>query len=307
MTRQGALLSGARYVLGEEEVPYTEIPGLPERAREFRMAMNPRLWGWGTVRRTSRSLADLAVESGRTTLELAGADPGAVDELILCSTEFPGSAREHGSFVEQITSGLGLPGTAFTGLTLNRCTNLLAAIDVASALVTAQRRRTVLVITTDKARDERDRTENFALFSDGAASCLISGQGYGSPTYEVTACACAQRNGDLDWSHEISSDLARAVNEELLKPRGLELAGLEALMPANILAPLLMAKERQAGFSPGQLDTGNVPRIGHCFAADPLINLVDRAAAGRVRNGGRYLLAVSLPGTRYGVLLRACG
>lgn len=307
MTGQQALLSGARYVLGEEEVPYTEIPGLAERAWEFRMAMNPRLWGWGTVRRTSRSLADLAVESGRATLEAAGADPAAVDELIVCSTEFPGNAHTHGTFVEQLTSGLGLPDAAFTGLTLNRCANLLAAIDIASALVTAGRRRTILVITTDKARDEGDRAENFALFSDGAASCLISGQSYGSPAYEVTACACAQRNNDLDWSHEISSDLARAVNEELLKPQGLALAELDGLMPANIFTPLLMAKERQAGFSPAQVDTGNIARIGHCFAADPLINLVDRAVAGQVRNGGRYLLAVSLPGVRYGVLLRACG
>ncbi|HEY0934817.1 MAG TPA: hypothetical protein VGD91_13870 [Trebonia sp.] len=306
VTGEQALLSGACYVLGEDEVPYSEIPGLAERARELRMAMNPRLWGWGTVWRTHRDLAGLAVESGRATLEATGADPAAVDELILCSTEFPGNARVHGSFVEQVTSGLGLPDTAFTGLTLNRCSNLLVAIDIASALVTAGRRRTVLVVTTDKVRDERDRAETFALFSDGAASCLVSGQGYGTPSYEVTACACAQRNSDLDWSHEISSDLARLVNQELLKPQGLGLAELDALLPANIFTPLLLAKERQAGFAPGQVDTRNIARTGHCFAADPLINLVDRAAAGQVRDGGRYLLAVSLPGSRYGVLLRAC-
>jgi 3-oxoacyl-[acyl-carrier-protein] synthase-3 len=300
------MLSGTRYVLGEAEVHHSAIPGLAGRARDFRMVMKPELWGWGTVRRTGRSLAELAVESGRVTLEAAGLDPAAVDALILCSTNFPGDARTHGSFMETITIGLRLPEAAFTGLTLNRCTNMLAAIDVAAALVASGRRRTVLVITTDKAADERARVEQFALFSDGAASCLIAADGYRSPAYEVVACACAQQNRDLDWSHELSSDLARTVNEALLKPGGLELGQVDSLMHANIVIPLLVTKERQAGFSPGQLDTGNIPRVGHCFAADPLINLADRAAAGQVHAGRYYLLAASVPGVRYGILLRAC-
>lgn len=307
MARGRVMLSGPRYVLGEAEVHHSAIPGLAERAQDFRMVNKPGLWGWGTVRRTSRSLADLAIESGRATLEAAGFDPAGVDALILSSTNFPGDARTHGSFVETITTGLRLPDAAFTGLTLNRCTNLLAAIDVATALVASGRWRTVLVITTDKVGDERARVEKFALFSDGAASCLIAADGYRSPAYEVVACACAQQNRDLDWSYEISSDLARVVNEALLKQGGLDLGEVDGLMHANIFIPLLVTKERQAGFSPGQLDTSNTPRVGHCFAADPLINLIDRAAAGQVRDGGHYLLAASLPGVRYGILLRACG
>ena len=53
------------------------------------------------------------------------------------------------------------------------------------------------------------------------------------------------------------------------------------------------------------MDAVNTPRFGHCFAADPLINLVDRAARGAVEEGSAYLLAVSVPGARQGVLLRA--
>jgi 3-oxoacyl-[acyl-carrier-protein] synthase-3 len=44
--------------------------------------------------------------------------------------------------------------------------------------------------------------------------------------------------------------------------------------------------------------------VGHCFAADPLINLVDRDAQGELRDGAHYLLAASVPGSRIGVLLR---
>jgi 3-oxoacyl-[acyl-carrier-protein] synthase III len=63
-------------------------------------------------------------------------------------------------------------------------------------------------------------------------------------------------------------------------------------------------KERQAGFTLAQLRMGNVERIGHCFATDPLINLTDLVTSGEGEIHGLYLLASSVPGARHGVLLR---
>jgi len=68
--------------------------------------------------------------------------------------------------------------------------------------------------------------------------------------------------------------------------------------------PLLVMKERQAGFREDQLYLDNIVRIGHCFAADPLINLVDRAALGHLLEGHYCMLAASVPGARFGVLLQ---
>ncbi|HEX6870664.1 MAG TPA: 3-oxoacyl-ACP synthase [Micromonosporaceae bacterium] len=300
-----AYLSGASYVLGEVAVHHADLPGFAERARALRMPMVANLFGWGTVRRTDRDLVELAVESGRATLGAAGVAPDQVGALILCSTRFPGGPDTHGQFVASIMAGLDLTEAAFTGLTLNRCTNLLAGIDIAAALVGCGRHRDVLVITTDAIDDESARLEQFALFSDGAASCLVAAQPYGSPAFEVLSCASAQRNADLDWSHEISAELSRTVNEALLKADGRGLDGVTALLHANLFLPIVTMKERQAGFTADQLDTGNVARTGHCFAADPLINLVDRVSAGRVSDGDTYMLAVSVPGVRHGILLRA--
>lgn len=298
-------VNAPRYVLGEIEVDHASLPGFADRVRAYRMASQPRLWGWGTVRRTERSLTDLAVDSGRASLLAAGVDPVGVDALVLCSTRFPGGPDTHGQFVADVMAGLGMPTAAFTGVTLNRCTNLLAGIDLASALVAAGRHRSVLVVTTDAVADESERFEQFALFSDGAASCLVAAERHGAPAYELLGCASAQANADLDWSHEISSDLSREVNDALLKPDGSALADIAGLLHANLFLPLVGMKERQAGFAATQLDTRNVARVGHCFAADPLINLADREADGRVADGERYVLAVSVPGVRHGVLLRA--
>ncbi|WP_200836980.1 3-oxoacyl-ACP synthase [Streptomyces sp. WAC05374] len=297
-------LCGPAYVLGEQDADHTTVQGLTERARKFGMPAKASLWGWGRVRRTAKDLETLAVESGTATLRSCGADPGSVDALILCSTRFPGGPVTHGRFVEHILTGLGVGDAAFTGITLNRCTNLLVGIRTAQALVAAGHHRRVLVITTDRVTDESVRMENFALFSDGAASCLVSDEPLGPDTYEIAGGASAQDPGALDWSHEISADLARVVNERIFEAAGMKAGDVHAVLHTNLYRPVVVLKERQAGFSKEQLFLDNIARTGHCFAADPLINLVDRAAAHGTRPDGHYLLVSSVPGVRVGVLLR---
>ena len=296
-------LYGAQYVLGEHESDYTGIANLPELAKEFQMPPDANLWGWGGIRRTDRTLEELAIGSGAATLRAAGVAPDTIDALMLCSTGIPGPSEGHGTFVETVLTGIGLGDIPFYGQTLNRCVNLLASIDVARAFVASGRYRRILVITTDRVTDETLRMTNFALFSDGAASCVVSADP-GEDGHEIIACATAQDAATLEWGGELSSDLARQVNQRLLEPLGMKLGDVDALMHANIFKPLVVMKERQAGFTPAQLHIDNIARIGHCFAADPLVNLVDRTALGHVRGGGFSMLAASVPGSRIGVLLR---
>lgn len=300
-------LHGPRYALGEEVVDHASIAGLDERIARFGLTPNAGLWGWGTFRRTARSLEQLAIDSGTATLRAAGMEPSSIDALMVCSTRIPGSSEGHGRFMETVIRGLGLGDVPYYGQTLNRCVNLLAALDMASAFVAAGRYRRVLCVTTDRVGDEAERMAGFALFCDGAASCVVSADEDGPEAYQVLGCATAQDTATLEASNEISSDLARVVNERLLGPQGMKVGDVDGLMHLNLFTPLVVMKERQAGFSAEQLYLENIPRNGHCFAADPLINLVDRVEAGQVRAGGHYLLAASVPGSRIGVLIRGIG
>lgn len=296
------VLAAPHYVLGEIEEDHTAIVNLAERVAEFRMRATASLWGWGKIRRTERTIEELAVECGTATLASAGLDPAAVDSVVLCSTGFPVGTGVHGAFVERILTGLGIADADFVGVGINRCTNLLAGLQVADALVRSGRHRRVLVITTDRVVDETTRMDKFALFSDGAASCVVAEDH--PDGFDLLACATANRVAELDWSNEINPALAVEVNERLLKPFDLTLADVAGLLHTNVYQPIVYLKEMQAGFTKGQLYLDNITRTGHCFAADPLINLVDRGAAGQLRDGGHYLLAASVPGSRAGVLLR---
>jgi len=300
-----AYLGGASYELGEHEAGYAAIENLDELADRFKLVRDPGLWGWGSIRTTSRELDELASAAGSAALRAAGADPAGVDALVLCSNRVPGPAEGHGSLVASVLAGTGLGDIPCYGMNLNRCVNLLAGIDVARALVTSGRHDAVLVITTDKVAGGADRMSQFALFSDGAASCLVSAvAGPGTGWHELIGCATAQRAAELDWSNQISSDLAREVSDRLLHRHGLKVGDLAALAHANLFTPLVVMKERQAGFAAEQLYLANIERLGHCFAADPLINLADRTALGHVPVGSHAMLAASVPGSRIGALLR---
>lgn len=298
-------LIGPSYVLGEHERPYAEIERLAELAAQFKLAPQPALWGWGTVRTTSRDLEDLAVDTGRASVAAAG-NP-AIDAVVLCSNRIPGPAEGHGEFVARVLTGIGLRSITAYGINLNRCVNLLAGINVARSFVLSGEYRRILVITTDKVADDADRMSQFALFSDGAASCVISADPEGETGYELVGTARAQETASLAWTNQISADLAKVVNERLLAEPGLKLGDIEVLAHANLYKPLVVMKERQAGFAMDQLYLDNIERLGHCFAADPLINLVDRMALGHVRPGSYCLLASSVPGSRIGVLLKREG
>ncbi|MCX4716567.1 3-oxoacyl-ACP synthase [Streptomyces virginiae] len=301
MSSSSVFLSGPQYVLGEIATHHTETPDLKARAGELGVPYAPELWGWGHVHRSHKSLEDLAVEAGEATLRAAGVDPSSVDALVLCCTSFPGGPDSHGSFVRTIAEGLGTRETEFLGITLDRCTNLLAGLRVAEAFVAAGIHRRVLVVTTDRVTVEAERLAKFALFSDGAAGVLVSDT---EGEYEIVASAAAHELKDLDWSNQISPDLSRRVNTQLMKRASIGIDQVDILMHANIFEAIVVMKELQAGFTAAQLYTDNIARVGHCFAADPIINLTDLAAAGRLRDDGHYLLAASVPGVRYGVLLR---
>ncbi|MEU9988181.1 3-oxoacyl-ACP synthase [Streptomyces sp. NPDC048045] len=301
MSSSSVFLSGPQYVLGEIASHHTETPDLEARAGELGLPYAPELWGWGHVHRSRKSLEDLAVEAGKATLRTAGVDPSSVDALVLCCTSFPGGPDSHGSFVQTISEGLGTREADFLGITLDRCTNLLAGLRVAEAFVASGIHRRVLVITTDRVTVEAERLAKFALFSDGAAGVLVSDT---DGEYEVVASAAAHEMKDLDWSNQISPDLSRRVNTQLMKRASMGIDQVDILMHTNIFEAIIVMKELQAGFVAAQLYTDNIARVGHCFAADPIINLTDLAAAGRLRDNGHYLLAASVPGVRYGVLLR---
>lgn len=295
-------LSGAAYVLGEVEHEVVTLDYFEHKAARFRMALDAKLWGWGRFRRTAKTIEELAIEAGLRSLGATGVDGSEIDAMVLCSTRMPGGPEDHAELVQTIFSGLGVKNAYFVGVTLNRCTNMLVALQIAQALISGDCYKAIIVITADRVRDEAARMERFAIFSDGAASCLVTASG--DVGYEVVGSATAHETATAGWENEISVALARQVNSTLLDRRHMSVTDIGRVLHANLYKPVVVMKERQAGFAMGQLFLENIERFGHCFAADPIINLADAEAQAAIAPGQHCLLASSVPGSRAAVLLR---
>src|SRR5215472_10045214 len=106
----------------------------------------------------------MAVDAGSATLTSADVDPSSIDLLVVCSTRFPHGAVPQGEFMQAILTGLKLGETAFAGITMHRCANLVAALHLVRCLVASGHHRRVLVVTTDRVARETERMESFCLF-----------------------------------------------------------------------------------------------------------------------------------------------
>ena len=165
---------GARYVLGEDERHVSAIPGFKDFLTRHQMIDEPELWGWSRFRVSQRPAFDLAATSASATLERIGGLGQEVDAVLFCATRFPIEVDDHADLTGHFLKRLGLRHAIPYGVTLNRCATLMAGLELAEALVHSGRRRAVLLVAVDVVTSDSDRLRPFAVFSDGAASCVVA-------------------------------------------------------------------------------------------------------------------------------------
>lgn len=300
MTRPSLYLHGCSYVLGEEERSVVSIDGLAAFLAAEQMIDDPELWGWGGYRATSRAVTELWLDSARRSLSDFAVD--GIDAAVLCGARFPTDVDGHAEIVGRFLEAAGLPRAVPYGVTLNRCSTLVAGLALAEALIVGGGHRAVLVVAGDAVSSPEERLRPFAVFSDGAASCVVA-SGIPGP-FELLATAGAVDAAGMRVGGPISADLTRRVNAVLAARTGIDAAEVRRVAHNNVFRPIVVMKEQMGGFRRDQLFLDNIARIGHAYACDPLINLADLARAGAVRSGDAVAMGSSVSGARFGALLR---
>lgn len=302
-TRAPMSIAGIAYELGEEICSYTQLADLQKAVQRYRMAPDADLWGWGTYRRTRRGAAALAISAGRKTLERARLASRDVDAVILCAVSFPRAIADQLDYSSTVLGELGLQGKFSFGMTLNRCATMMCALKVAADMVGAGRYANVAVICSDAVADEAERFERFAIFSDAACSCVVSRGNAGE--YGLACSVYASEDAGPPSAVEIGGRLAAQANLLLRDAAGQEPNALCKVFHDNLFTPIVSMREQMAGFSSAQLFLDNIPAIGHCFACDPLINLLDYSARHALPAESRIGLFSGTPGIRSGLIVRS--
>lgn len=296
-------MTGLSYALGERVRGYKEAQNLAATLAKHRIPDLPELMGFGQYRESSTDIFTLAIQSAQQSLARAGSSGADVDLVLFCSTNFSlidGDGRER---THRLCKGLGLTRAFPMGITLNNCTSFLSAIKMAEALVRGGSHRNVLVVTSDKVYDESQRCIHYGIFSDSAASCLVSGvltHGFELLATAYRADCALIADGGLD-----DGELYARVQDNLLTAGSCRLADVAKTFTSNIFTPIVRAKEMRLGYADEQLYLNNVAQKAHCFAADALINLTDYCATDGCADGATYTLSADADGLRVSLLVRA--
>lgn len=294
-----AFLSHIRYSLGERARSYFEAPHFEEKRRSYGLPNVPDLFGWGTYYATELPVAKLAIDAAARTLEAAEVRPADVDVVLFCSVNFLSEGR---SLYQTVLSSLGLTRAFPMGITLNDCTMLPSAVELARSLTVAGHAN-VLIISANRIEDESYRLMNYALFSDSAVSCLVqrgSGRGYEILASELMSqIRSAKKTDGLD-----DEGLYRAAHERFMQKVQAPVERFERVFCNNLFSPIVKIKEGRLGIRENQLFLENIPRVSHCFAADPLINLSDCCARQPLPPGGLVMLTSDADGLRTQTALR---
>ena len=257
------------------------------------------------------TVADMLLRAGEGAL--AGTDRTRVAYLIHAYTTSvaPTTARLIGSLRRK----LGLDAARAFDMTHQSCVTGLYALKVLEALLrTEPPETTALLLTGEKVfADGMRALRRTTILGDAAAGCLVALDGPGD-----TVLSVAHRTlGEFHRSQNMPPDLlARygedyaptlaAVIREAVHAAGLTMDQVNLILPHNVNRYSWSVIARDLPVPLERVYLENVPKTGHCFCADPFVNLASARAEGAVRPGDTLLMASAGEGGTFGaVVLRA--
>jgi 3-oxoacyl-[acyl-carrier-protein] synthase-3 len=301
-TSERVFVHGCRYAVGEQDAAVADISGLAEFLESQQMIPEPALWGWDRYRVSTVPAAQLARTAASASLAAAGEATAHVDAVIVCAARFSSDIESHAQFVGRLLEDTDLRHAVPYGVSHNRCATMTSALGLAAALVRAGQHRAVLVVAADRLGERGSRLAPFAVFSDGAAACVVARDVPGP--LELLATAAAVDAAEMRPNGELSAALARRVSDELAARTGTTTTAVRRLAHHNVFAPIVRLKEQQAGFRANQLYLRNIARLAHVYSCDPFINLADMVDEGLLGAGDLVALGSGVSGARFGALLR---
>jgi 3-oxoacyl-[acyl-carrier-protein] synthase-3 len=252
------------------------------------------------------SLAEMLAAAGEPALH--GADRADVRFLIHAHTDqhvAPPSER----LLEQVRRSLRLPNASVLSVSHQNCVIGLYAFQVARYLLhdAAPHEKALVVIGEKVIASGSYLIPDTTIMGEAAAAGLVgrSPGGYriiGQAT-RIIGRFFQGLSGPDDLKAEYKSLYLAALTETMrqaLADAGVAAGDLAAVLPHNVNRMSWKRVSRELGVPAGLIYLDNVARLGHCYGADPIINLATARATGRIGPGDLVLLASAGLGASFG-------
>lgn len=278
-------LSALAYVLGDKR----SVTSLASEVGEEIVGLL-KSQGIDSFRHSQASAAELAEASLCETLTRWGRPPAKIDAVFYCSRQIPtGAEREAMSRLFHNTGLLDMPTF---GLSMQGCSGLASATRLARAMIRSGEARNIAVVTADVCASPLQRlgTDNAAILSDGAASCVVSVE---DGEYELLGLrqTANQRLWPTDppfehglwtmmWARGIRAAVAGAQEDAAHTE-----TPLTAMVCTNLRFEVVSFLTAQCKLPPESAFVGTLAEMSHVFGADPIINILESQDWRRQRSG----------------------
>lgn len=242
-------------------------------------------------------LATMLTRAGEQALR--GVDRGDVRYLVHAHT-IQHAAPPSGRVLERVRLALGLRNATALGVCHQNCVIGLYAMQLARyLLLSARPGEKVLVVAGDKILSRSVHLIPETTITGEAAAAFLAGDSprgdriLGSATRFIGRFyQCLDCPGELRLEYKrIYLDALADVIRHALADSGVAAADLAAVLPHNVNQLSWKKVADNLGVPADRVYLDNVPKLGHCFSADPFINLTTARASGRVGPGDLVLLA----------------
>ncbi len=180
------------------------------------------------------------------------------------------------------------------------CVTGLYALRVAEVLLRAEPAgSTALIVIGEKVLSPViQHIPNTTVLGDAGAASLVGLEGPGDAVLAVTHRTLGEFHQAGGMSPELRARYLRcyaptlaAVMREAVRQAGLTMGDIALVLPHNVNRYSWSSAARLLGVSLDRVYLDNVPRTGHCFCADPFVNLSSARAKAVTKPGDTVLMA----------------
>jgi 3-oxoacyl-[acyl-carrier-protein] synthase-3 len=284
-----AYISAIAYSLGTA-TPLADLndPGLaPELANLLREGVT-------TCRVAKEGARKLAASAVQQSFEISARQ--LPDGVVYCSDTITGTPTRD---VRELLSDVGCTASPVIMAGGNACGNLGAGLEVATGWLSTQRVSSVLLVTSDEAAiGTRYLASGLTALSDGAASCVVSRVPHG-PGYRVLAIASGgtglkDEDGRSSTLRHVAAGIERSVRTAT-DIAGVEVSDFRYSLTGNLGRMMRAFLTMAAGLPLNRVYAPDVETVGHCFAADILIDLQTLVVRKLVDPGDKIMLLPTSP------------
>ncbi|MEN3307791.1 MAG: 3-oxoacyl-[acyl-carrier-protein] synthase [Micromonosporaceae bacterium] len=291
-------LAGISAHVPDTVVPIEAVCG-PQGLSRSEAKLFRRYYGLDTVRWAATSdLADILLAAAGKLAALRGREHQV--RYVVAARTLQKVSADPTAILTRVCRELGLSTATAFALTQHACASGLLAVYLAGQLLAdgGDPDALALVLAGEKAFTP---TAQFipatTVMGEGTAAVLVGIDGPGERVLSYATHTDGRFRDGLLLAGELSAQFHQAYGNALCdvmsraaRQAGLDLAEVDLVIPHNVNRVSWVRLCQAIGYPVERVFLDNVPVLGHCFGADPFINLASALERGRVRPGDRYLM-----------------